>query len=185
VCDNRGFGGLVTSPNFNSMRADNFGLRCLSDAVTVERCIGEVGYYDRSDASLVAERARGEADLELLLDRFERLYAEILTGIRRPMIDRNAHERAAARFLHENLPRRPDDGRWPWLTERQHPQREIEAIETRLLDTRARLARAEYERDQARRDAAQLAAEKRDLKRSRLLKFGRLLRRIAGRSTPY
>jgi hypothetical protein len=185
VCDNRGFGGLVTSQNFNSMRANNFGLRCLSDAVTVERCISEVGYYDRFDASLVAVRARSEADLELLLDRFEHLYAEILTGNRRPMIDRNAHERAAARFLHENLPRRPDDGRWPWLTEREDLQREIGALEARLLETRAYLARAEYERDQARRDTAQAATETRDLKRSRLLKFGRLLRRIVGRSTPY
>ncbi len=185
VCDYRGLGGLVTSQNYSSMRAGNFGLRCLGDAVTIERCIREVGAYDRADATLVAERARDEADLERLLDRFERLYAEILAGSRRPVIDRNAHEHAAARFLHEYLPRRPDDGRWPWLSQRHDLQGEIEAIESRLLETRACLARAERERDQARHDTAQAEAELCGLKRSRLLKVGRLLRRITGRSTPY
>ena len=185
VCDNRGFGGLVTSRNFNAMRANNFGLRSLGDAVTVERCVREVGAYDRADAGRVTEHARGEADLERLLDRFEHLYAEILTGSRRPLISRNAHEQAAARFLHENLPRWPNDGRWPWLGERHDLQREIEAVEARLLETRACLARAEDERDQALRNTAQASAALCDLKRSRFLKLGRLLRRITGRPTPY
>jgi len=213
VCDARGIGGLVTSRNFSSMRAGNFGLRCLGDALTVERCIREARAYDRTDASLVAERARSEADLERLLDEFERLYADILTGGRRPLIDRTAHEQAAARFLHENLPRRPDDARWPWLAQRDDMQRGHEALETRLLETRGCVARVEHERDrvrhdlqraeqereqarhdlqrteherdQARRDAADAIAELRDLKRSRLLKVGRLLRRMARRPIPY
>jgi hypothetical protein len=199
VCDTRGIAGLVTSRNFDSMRAGNFGLRCLGDAVTVERCVRDAGAYDRADASRVAERARDEADLERLLDRFERLYADLLTGSRRPLIDQTAHEHAAARFLHENLPRRPDDTRWPWLAEREDLQRGHEALEARLLETRGCVARAEHERDQARHDlrrteherdqarhdAAHAAAELRDLKRSRLLKVGRLLRRIARRPIPY
>src|SRR5262249_59918154 len=64
VCDARGFGGLVTTQNFAAMRARNFGLRCLTEPVTVERCAQEIALYDRDEVCAVAERARREADVE-------------------------------------------------------------------------------------------------------------------------
>lgn len=128
ACDSRGFAGLVTSRNFESLRAMNFGLRCLAETTTVERCLQEIGRYDPDDASQVANSARADADLSKLLDQFEKLYDEVLTGVRRPAMTAEARERAVARFLHENLPRRPRDARWPWLVERENFQRELESL---------------------------------------------------------
>ena len=111
VCDSRGFAGLVTSQNFESLRALNFGLRCLTDTITVDRCVKEIGRYDSDEASRVANNARADADLRKLLDQFEKLYDEVLAGARCPVVTAEARERAIARFLHENLPRRPGDSR--------------------------------------------------------------------------
>lgn len=157
VCDSRGLGGLVTSANFASFRARNFGIRSLSEPLTVERCIAEIARYDNTDAALVAEQARRECNLECLLDAFEGLYDEVLNGNRRQAINANAHEMAVARFLHEYLPRHPGDKRWPWLAERAQLLGEIH----------------------------EATAELADLKRSRLLRVGRLLRRLMGRPTIY
>lgn len=214
VCDVRGFSGLVTSHNFESLRAMNFGLRCLTEPLAVDRCVQGIGRYDPDDASRVANRARADADLNKLLDKFEQLYDDVLTGARRPSVTEEAREHAIARFLHENLPRRPGDTRWPWLAEREGLQQNIEtlthkvgALTGRLDDLQRQLAATVRERDETtiglreRIDALhrQLAAaecerdELRDsalaqqahMKRSRLLKIGRLLRRIAGLPMPY
>jgi hypothetical protein len=123
----------------------NFGLRCLGQAVTIDRCVQEIGMYDAADALLVAERARHDANLEHLLDAFEALYVEVLTGDRRPNITPDAHERAVARFLHENLPRRPGDGRWPWMAEREELQRQIRCLEATVAEQADRLAKIDLE----------------------------------------
>jgi hypothetical protein len=267
VCDSRGFAGLVTSRNFGSLRAMNFGLRCLAEPITVDRYVQEIGRYDPDDASRVAERARADADLSKLLDKFEKLYDEVLTGARRPSVTAEARERAVARFLHENLPRRPGDARWPWLAERENLQREVEtskhtagaltsrldelqrelakavrerdetagaltsrldelqrelakpvrerdetvgaltsrldelqrelakavrerdetvgALTSRLDELQRELAKAVRERDETRYDLDNALSQLAELKRSRLLKVGRLLRRIAGLPMPY
>ena len=195
----------------------NFGLRCLAEPITVERCVQEIGRYDPLDASRVAERSRVDADLSKLLDKFEKLYDEVLTGARRPFVAVEARERAVARFLHENLPRRPGDTRWPWLAEREHLQQEVEtfthktgALTSRLAEVQGELATAVSERDEtvniltnrldeAQRDLAVAVRERSEtrydldnalsklaeLKHSRLLKIGRLLRRIARLPIPY
>jgi hypothetical protein len=214
VCDYRGFAGFVTSRNFEWLRAANFGLRCLTEPITVDRCVQEIGLYDPDDASRVADVARADADLNKLLDKFEQLYDEVLTGARRPSITSETREHAVARFLHENLPRRPGDPRWPWLAEREGLQQNIETLMHKvgtltscLADLQRELAATVRERDETtialreRIDALQreLAAAEREreelqaiafaqqahMKRSRLLKFGRLLRRIAGLPLPY
>jgi hypothetical protein len=192
VCDPRGFAGLVTSANFEPLRAMNFGLRSLSEAITVDRCIEDIRRYDASDASRVAVKARTDADLSKLLDNIERLYDEVTTGARRPVVTVETHERAVARFLHESLPRKPGDSRWPGLAEQEHLCREIEARDEKIRslmknieEVHNKLAKAVDERDGARLMVDNAIAQLGQLRRSRLLKFGRLLRRIAGLPVPY
>jgi hypothetical protein len=107
VCDLRGMGGMVTSQNFDSWRKQNFGLRCLKDPVTNEILDQAFESYDSVDAGKVGNRARGEADLEKALDRYETLYFEVLEGPWRPQITSSAYEQARTDFLHSYLPRRP------------------------------------------------------------------------------
>jgi Glycosyltransferase Family 4 len=160
VCDGRGLAGLVTSRNYETLRAQNFGLRSLTEPVTVERCVEEMGRYDRDNAAVVTDLARRDADLEVALDELEKLYAEVRSGARRPTFSAAEHGRAVTRFLNEHLPRRP--GLWPWTAEREGAQSRAQSLEKSI-------------------DHLTLA----DLKRSRLLKLGRMLRRMMGRPTPY
>jgi hypothetical protein len=117
--DLRGMAGLVTTQNFAKLRDLNFGLRSLTQAVTVERCVEEISRYDADDAAAVAVRARREADLENLIDRFESLHEQVLNEWPKTEITADARQAAEARFLHENLPRKPGgEYRWPGLAER-------------------------------------------------------------------
>jgi hypothetical protein len=186
VCDVRGFSGLVTSRNFESLRSMNFGLRCLTEPLAVDRCMQDIGRYDPDDASGVANVARADADLNKLLDKLEQLYDEVLTGARRPSITSETRERAVARFLHENLPRRPGDPRWPWLAEREGLQQNIEtlmhkvgALTGRLDELQRELATTVRKRDETtialreRIDALQreLAAAEREREELRAIAF--------------
>jgi predicted translin family RNA/ssDNA-binding protein len=136
VCDGRGMSGIVTSRNFRTLRTRNFGLRTLVEPVTVDRCLAEIRGYDAQEAPRVAEQARCDADLERSLDQFEQLYTEILQGPRRPSFAPEEHAYAVARFLHENLPRRPVDPRWPFMAERQQLQDRIASIEVEVRQER-------------------------------------------------
>jgi hypothetical protein len=192
VCDLRGYAGLVTSRNFEALRAMNFGLRSFAETVSINRCVQDIGRYDPDDASRVAESARADADLSKLLDQFEKLYDEVLTGARRPFVTAEARERAAARFLHENLPRRPGDARWPWLAERETLQREVGSLDhkvgaltDRLDELQRQLTETARERDEKGHDLDNALSQLAELRRSRLLKVGRLLRRIARLPMPY
>jgi hypothetical protein len=230
VCDGRGMGGLVTSRNFQALRTRNFGLRTLVEPVTLDSCLKELRGYDAKDAALVAEQARRDADLERSLDRFEELYAEILDGPRRPSFAPEQHADAVARFLHEYLPRRPADPRWPALAERQQLRDRIHGIEMELrkertageeaiselrrqltagdgaiselrlqLDAgdgaiselRRQLDAASQAHAQIKSEASEVRAALSEtstaltaLRRSRMLRLGRFLRRLARRPLP-
>src|SRR5262249_35460286 len=141
--------------------------------------------YDHLDASAVCARARTEADLEKLLDQFEVLYAEVLTGARRPLVPNGAHEDSIARFLHDYLPRRPGDPRWPWLCERETLLEQISLLEAQLGD-RVREQEEMQERVRQCEDQFSRISQAYDiLKRSHLLRFGRWLRRIRGMPVSY
>jgi len=188
------------------LRTRNFGLRTLVEPVTVDGCAAEIRGYDAQDAAHVAEQARRDADLERSLDRFEQLYAEILDGPRRPSFAPEQHAFAVARFLHENLPRRPVDPRWPFMAERQQLQDRIASIEVEVrqeriargeaielvAELRRQLATAsqvhgqmQREMSQARAALSESSAALAGLKNSRMLRLGRFLRRLARRPVPY
>lgn len=137
VCDGRGIAGLVTSGNFAMLRQRNFGLRSLAAPMSVEGLIENIQRYDCDDANAVCALARSEADLEKLLDEFDRLYTDVLSGARRPSIPNGAHEAAVTGFLHDYLPRHPIDIRWPWLREREALCERILQLETQLSNMAA------------------------------------------------
>ena len=52
VCDGRGMGGMITSRNFQALRARNFGLRTLVEPLTRDTCLEQLQSYDAQDAAL-------------------------------------------------------------------------------------------------------------------------------------
>jgi uncharacterized protein YukE len=160
VCDHRGLAGLVTSQNFAWLRERNFGLRTLDGPVTVDRCVQEIERYDPTDALLAAEKARKDADLERLLDTFEKLYSEVLTGARRPLMGVDEHDTAVARFLHEYLPRQPFDSRWPWMEERELFQSRVQLLEAALVGSSDQMSTLERVRAETQDQLGNLTRER-------------------------
>lgn len=205
VCDHRGMAGLVTTQNFDQMRIRNFGLRTLGAPITVNALVDEIRRYDVADAVAVSRLARNLVDVEKHLDRVEGLYYEVLNGPRQPDITPDAHERAVARFLHENLPRTPGDTRWPWLGVLQKFEVRRDLLETQLVNAAADRVQIERNRQQTvarlierqRQLEAELAEARKEtalskqneerlvqqlvqLNRSRALRLARWVRRLTG-----
>lgn len=114
VCDGRGLAGMVTPERARSWRKKNFGLACLSRAVTPENLIEEIDLYDQVDMTDVTNFIREEACQERWLDRLVSLYKEII----------DEHENAPRGTSFEELSEyiqtwAPRAGKqWPWLRER-------------------------------------------------------------------
>jgi uncharacterized coiled-coil protein SlyX len=173
--------GLATTENFAALRAKNFGVRSLTGAITVEGLVEQVRRYDCDDARQVAEQAQREADLERQLDTLDALYAQVIAAAATAPVSREAHDAAVARFLHAYLPRRQNDPRWPG---RQALDERIAELEGRLAD--AAEAEVALRREVADANRKVTASEERlaAISRSRLLSFGRWLRRIRGLPDP-
>jgi hypothetical protein len=189
ICDHRGMAGLVTTQNFEALRTRNFGLRSLGERITVQRLVDEIARYDPADAATVSQQARDAADLEKHLDRVESLYADVLSGSRRPAITAEAHDRAVVGFLYDNLPRRPNDPRWPWIGQREALESEIRSLEKDLAELSLHWSAANQERlalrqelDEAVRRATRLA-EDHDAFNQRQLALGQELAEAAQRTT--
>ncbi len=111
VVDGRGLAGLVTLPLVNEWRSNNFGLRLLTRAPTVEAIATEIGRYDARDAALVSNRIRDTASLSIYLDRVEAIHRE-LVATPGNLPDATADLRAVGRFIAQWL-RRLGEGTIP------------------------------------------------------------------------
>ena len=78
VCDYRGLAGMVSTAVFDRWRADNFGRRLLSGAITPAAVRRELSAYDAADAAEVTRRVRQECSLERQVDQLERVYGEAM-----------------------------------------------------------------------------------------------------------
>ena len=141
VCDGRGLSEMVTLENFHRLRDLNFGLRSLVHPVTAERLAAEIDKYDAADAAAAAALASKEASFDVMLDRYLEVYGQAIGRAREHPWTTAGHSRALAAFLHNSLPRRLSDGRWPWLPERDHLLAQIANADRRLAQSEAELAR--------------------------------------------
>jgi hypothetical protein len=170
-CDERGLGGLVTAADYDRFRRNNFGLRAMTRALTVETVLDEIRKYNRDDAIAVCARARKDADLVKWLETVEKIYFRIINDNIAAPVDPGAYHEALLQFLHRALPRTPGFAPWPWLIE--HP-----VIKVRDLDQQSAAARQEAAA--ARREAVAARNEVDRLSRSRMLRFGQAIRRMLG-----
>jgi len=78
LCDAGGSGPMVTADLVPRLRQWNFGARTLRDALSVDRLADEIAKYDPAGAAAVSAIIRQDAALDLALDRYEELYAEVM-----------------------------------------------------------------------------------------------------------
>lgn len=116
-CDGRGLAGLVTTSNYECWRPLNFGARTLLQAVNTNNLLREIDKYSASDSTSVSELVRQDADLEMWLDAFERVYYECMEEKNFQPTSQEDFSTATARHMQLSQPRL--DWRWPWMEERQ------------------------------------------------------------------
>jgi hypothetical protein len=78
LCDAVGAGPLVTSAEFDRLRALNFGFRALQQPVEAGVLAEQIARYDAGDAGRVSERLRAQAGAEPAIDRIIHLYRDTL-----------------------------------------------------------------------------------------------------------
>ena len=78
LADVFGAGPLVTTREFERMRACNFGIRLLREPHSVEWYRTEIAAYDAAEACRVSARVRQEAGLEQAIDRLLEIYERAL-----------------------------------------------------------------------------------------------------------
>ncbi|MBX9591991.1 MAG: glycosyltransferase [Hyphomonadaceae bacterium] len=147
VCDGRGLAGLVTRRNFRQLRELNFGLRALARPVTPALVEEEIARYDPADAAEASALARNEASLDHALDQLIALYRSAIARAEAQAWSAEAHAAAVAAFLHDYLPRRPGDLRWPADGERQHLLGQLAHYDKVLAETNDALASVTRDRN--------------------------------------
>jgi len=99
LCDFAGAGPMVTSENFDHLRAMNFGAGVLVNPLQPEYIRAEIARYDATDAGRVSQRVRQEAGVEAATRRWIALYTEVIEESRRSQPDREGELRALANYL--------------------------------------------------------------------------------------
>ena len=194
LIDGRGFGGLVTTTNYDRGRALNFGVGMLHEQPTVEALIGALSNYDAADAAAVCRRVRQDADLEPAITRLERTYEEVIAQHRHAAFDPAVFRRQTIDFLRTWCVNLEPPG--AWLEERKAMIERDDRLEAELISASRRLADIEAElaaekdvsgalRDHIAQNEAtirQLRAHIDRSERSRSVRVAKALRRFLGRS---
>jgi hypothetical protein len=78
LCDFAGLGPMVTSANFDGLRANNFGQAVLTSKATARGVLAELRRYDAGDAARVSVRVRAEAGWDRALPTWVALYQDVV-----------------------------------------------------------------------------------------------------------
>jgi glycosyl transferase family 4 len=98
--DGRGLGPMVRTRELERLRQLNFGIRALSESISVDAVAREIGKYDASDAALVSQRMRATAGREAVVDELSSLYKKVIAEhAAQGRRDWAAESRAAADYL--------------------------------------------------------------------------------------
>jgi Glycosyltransferase Family 4 len=112
LCDARGLGPMVTTRELDRLRPLNFGIRTLSESISVDAIAREIANYDAGDAAVVSQRIRATAGREPVIDELLLLYEAVIaehTAVGKS--DWVAESRAAAEYLQWLSPRIKENDR--------------------------------------------------------------------------
>lgn len=162
LIDGRGFGGLVTTANYELGRRLNFGLGMLKEQPTPEALINSIRAYDPLDAAAVSQRVRQDADLDHTILRLEDIYASVIKENAGRSFDPAILRREQIEFCRSWLMKLEPAG--PWLEDRnnilQHYAQQIEERDNQIRSLSSQIERSE---------------------RARSVRLAKALRRLIGR----
>ena len=78
VCDAEGLGAMVTTDNFASLRALSFAYESMTDEITVEKVRSRLAGWKGETCRETADLARGSASLDVVIDRLEAIYEDVM-----------------------------------------------------------------------------------------------------------
>ena len=99
LCDARGLGPMVTMRELDRLRPLNFGIRTLSESISVDAIANEIAKYDANDAALVSQRIRATAGRDAVMDKLLTLYEEVIEEHATGQSDWADESREAAEYL--------------------------------------------------------------------------------------
>lgn len=155
VADRAGLGGLVSSSNFDRLRALNFGIRTMQAAAVTEAGVLEaIAAYDAEDAARIRDRVRSEGNYDALADALVVQYREAIDAGRFP--DPQACTQAAARYLRDTVSPMVKS-----MEQAQAARREAEQAREALIESAAEATAAANKRIQSAIDAREAAVVER------------------------
>jgi len=101
ICDRTGLGPLVTSQNFERLRAMNFGRRAFERPVTVENLTNEIHRYDARDAETVTNQIRQMSSLDRTVARLLAIYEDMISGFPHELPSSDVLLAATSRYLEQ------------------------------------------------------------------------------------
>jgi hypothetical protein len=154
--DSTGAGPLVTAGELGRLRRLNLGRRALTEPISAEHLVREIGRYDAEDAAEVSRRVRAGAGLGEAVEELLGLYREVVAEQGRRRHAGAGEHRATARYLRRLMP-------FPEIRRLHEHVHRVEAERQRLEAERQRAeadrGRAEVERQRAEAECQRLQAE--------------------------
>jgi hypothetical protein len=164
VCDKRGLGGLVSTTDYERLRAHNFALWALTKPITLNAVSAELDRYDFTDALSVSDRIRQDSNLESYLGKLEELYAATIVRHRAAPPSRESVHCAEQYFLHEALPRKPGNPPWPADPGPEQLRAELHQRTIELEQLRAKLHQRTIDLEQLRAELRQRIIDQEQLR---------------------
>lgn len=156
LCDARGLGPMVTMRELDRLRPLNFGIRTLSESISVDAIGSEIAKYDANDAALVSQRIRATAGRDAVIDELLSLYEAVIEEHATGGSDWAAESREAADYLRWLAQRLKENdrlqGERDWIEaehNKLHSQIAVRERETEILKSchEGEIARLQGERD--------------------------------------
>lgn len=149
-----GTGPLVTSANFDALRAVNFGIRAVNGPLTADVIARQIELYDPVQAAAISARIRAEATLSATVSRLIDLYREAIAA-NQPAPRPEEESRVVAEYLSEWSPRFKDWAHRAGQADRAL-QSHAERLEHLLVEARALLEDARAQMQEARAQADEI-----------------------------
>jgi Glycosyltransferase Family 4 len=164
LCDLVGFGGLVSSDRFQTLREVNFGRRCLSEPITCDAVTAAIDAYDADDARRVCEMIRAGSSQVGVIDELIEQYEQVIAEHGTRTVDAELDGAAAAAVFGVQ-------------------SKYIRTLEQEFSRLHTAADQARSEADHARSDATALASAQLDAAQADLVRAQTELHRIKASST--